>query len=87
MIVIVDLGVVLRSGLIKPEEQVFIDELIAHPTVESFAKAILHRLAERDAMNLNYLLNANQWYSKVNILNSRGKKLHNGVDTFLQYFL
>ena len=42
MIVSVDPCVELRSGVIELEEQAFIEQLVAHPTVESFAKAILH---------------------------------------------
>ena len=41
----------------------------------------------RRAMILDYLLSTNQGCSKVTMLNSRGRKPHNGVNTFLQYFL
>ena len=47
----------------------------------SLSEKINSSLARR-AMNLNFLLNANQGCSKVNILNFRGKKLYNGVNTF-----
>ena len=50
MIAIVYPGIELRSGVIELAVQAFIEQLVAHPTVEAFAKAILHRLAWRGAM-------------------------------------
>ena len=50
MIVIIDPGVELRSGMIELEEQALIEQLVAHPIVGSVAKAILYRLAGRGTM-------------------------------------
>ena len=50
MIVVIDPGVELRFGVIETEEQALIEQLVAHPALEAFAKAILHRLAGRDEM-------------------------------------
>lgn len=50
MIVVIDTNVELRSGVIETEEQALIEQFVAQPAVEAFAKAILHRLAGRDEM-------------------------------------
>ena len=50
MIVIIDPGVELRSGVIELEGRALIEQLVAHPIVESVAKAFLHRLSGRGAM-------------------------------------
>jgi hypothetical protein len=40
--------------VIKAEEQRFVQKLIAHAAVETFAEAVLHRLAGRDVMPLDF---------------------------------
>ena len=50
MIVIIDPGVELRSGVIELEEQALIEQLVAHPIVGSVAKAFLHWLSGRGTM-------------------------------------
>jgi hypothetical protein len=34
--------------VIETEEQGFVEKLVAHPAVEAFTKAVLHRLSRRD---------------------------------------
>jgi hypothetical protein len=38
----------LGGGVIEAKEQGFVEKLVSHPAVETFAKAFLHRLARRD---------------------------------------
>lgn len=42
-----------RFGVIEPEEQRFVEQFVAHATVEALAKAVLHGLARRDVMPLD----------------------------------
>jgi hypothetical protein len=48
----------LAPGVIKAEEQALVEQLVAHPAVEAFDKAILHRLARRDEMPIHLHLPA-----------------------------
>jgi hypothetical protein len=53
VVVVADPGADLRARVIEAEEQRFVQKLIAHASVETFAEAILHRLARRDVMPLD----------------------------------
>lgn len=50
VIVVVDPGRDLLSGVVQPEEQRLVQEFVAHPPVEAFAEAVLHGLAGGDEM-------------------------------------
>lgn len=53
LVIVVHLGGDLDSGMRQAEEQRLVQEFIAHPAVEAFAEAVLHRPAGRDIMPLD----------------------------------
>lgn len=44
------------TGMIEAEEQAFIEQLVAHPTVETLDIAVLHRLSRRDVVPLDLVI-------------------------------
>ena len=60
MIVVADPCADLLPRVVEAEEQRFVQQLIAHTTVEAFAEAVLHRLARRDVVPLDSVLSVAQ---------------------------
>lgn len=44
------------AGVIEAKEQAFVEQFVAHPTVEGFNIAVLHRLSWRDIVPLNLVI-------------------------------
>lgn len=42
--------------MVEAEEQGFVQQLVAHPPVEAFAEAVLHRLARRDEVPFHLMI-------------------------------
>src|SRR3954470_15506678 len=48
----------LAPGVVQAEEQALVEQLVAHPTIEAFDRAVLHRLAPGDEMPIQVHLPA-----------------------------
>lgn len=44
------------AGMIETEEQAFVQQLVAHPSVEGLDIPVLHRLSRRDVVPLDLML-------------------------------
>lgn len=44
------------AGMIEAEEEALVEQLVAHPTVETLDIAVLHRLPRRDVVPLHLVI-------------------------------
>ena len=56
VIVVFDPGFEFRPGMIQAQEQGFVEQFIAHSSVETFTKAVLHRFPGRDKVPVDDML-------------------------------